>query len=101
MPSCGQGYAGIEKSTSLMNMPRPMTKNNYDKSTNVIIKATHTVAEETIADAGEEIRNTVDDEIVDTSVSCDGSWQRRGYSSLNCVVTAISMDTGKILAANQ
>ena len=74
MRSCGQSYAGIEKFTSLMNMPRPITKNNYDKSANVIMKATHTVAEETIADAVEEIRNTVDDEIVDTSVSCDGSW---------------------------
>ena len=35
--------------------------------------------------------------IVDTSVSCDGSWQRRGYSSLNGVVTAISMTNGKVL----
>ena len=32
----------------LMNMPRPITKSNYDKSANVIIKATHTVAEETM-----------------------------------------------------
>ena len=35
--------------------------------------------------------------ITDTAVSVDGSWQRRGFSSLNGVVTAISMDTDKIL----
>ena len=34
---------------------------------------------------------------VDTSASCDGSWQRRGYSSLNGVVTAMSMANGKVL----
>ena len=31
MRACGQGHAGIETFTSLMNMPRPMTANNYDK----------------------------------------------------------------------
>ena len=35
--------------------------------------------------------------IIDTAVSVDGSWQRRGFSSLNGVVTAISRDTSKIL----
>ena len=35
--------------------------------------------------------------IIDTAVSVDGSRQRRGFSSSNGVVTAISMDTGKIL----
>ena len=39
--------------------------------------------------------------IVDTAVSVDGSWQRRGFSSLNGVVTAVSMETGKFLIANQ
>ena len=97
MRSRGQGYAGIEKFTSLMNideMPKPMTQNNYVKSANIMIKS---VAEETIADAVIEIRNNAGDEILNTSVSCDGSWQRRRYSSLNGVVTVISMDTGKIL----
>ena len=38
-----------------------------------------------------------DDTVIDTAVSCDGSWQKRGYSSLNYVVTVISMDNGEIL----
>ena len=29
MKSCGQGYAGIEKFTTFMNMPPPLTGNNY------------------------------------------------------------------------
>ena len=38
-------------------------------------------------------------DIVDCAVSCDGSWQRRGFSSLDGFVTAISMATGKIVDA--
>ena len=38
------------------------------------------------------------DDAVDTAVSVDGSWQRRGYASLNGLVTAISIDSGKCLS---
>ena len=38
-----------------------------------------------------------DADIVDISVSCDGTWHRRGFSSLNGTVACISMDTGKVL----
>ena len=34
---------------------------------------------------------------VDTGVSCDGTWQRRGISSLNGVFRTISIDSGKVL----
>ena len=33
--------------------------------------------------------------IVNTAVSCDGLWHRQGHSSLNGVVTVISMKNGK------
>ena len=39
-----------------------------------------------------------EDEVCDIAASFDGTWQRRGYSSLNGVVTTISIDTGKCLA---
>ena len=35
--------------------------------------------------------------IIDTAVSVDGSWKRRGFSSLNGAATAISMGISKIL----
>ena len=63
-----------------------------------MVVAVKDVAETTMQDACTELRGDVaEDSIVDTAVSCDGSWQRRGYSSLNGVVTAISMKTGKIV----
>ena len=79
-----------------MNMPKPMTQNNFDKIVKTVSHCAKAVARETMNDAAEEIRE-LDPNIVDTSVSVDGSWQRRGFSSLNGVVTAISMDTGKVL----
>ncbi|GFV76979.1 uncharacterized protein TNCV_690491 [Trichonephila clavipes] len=37
------------------------------------------------------------DEVVQCGVSVDGTWQRRGHLSLNGCVSAISIDTGKVL----
>ena len=34
---------------------------------------------------------------VNTSVSFDGTWQKRGFASLNGAVVPISIDTGRIL----
>lgn len=98
MRSIGQGHSGMEKFTSLMDMPKPMTRNNYDKLVKKLSNVTKLVAEETMNDAAKEIcSDAPDSEVVNTSVSCDGSWQRRGFASLNGVVTAISIDNGKIL----
>ena len=95
----GHGHSGIEKFTSLMNMPKPVTQNNYDKIAAKILSVTKAVAEETMSDAAKDIRENItsDYNFVDTGVSCDGTWQKRGSSSLNGVFTAISIDSGKVL----
>ena len=51
----GHGHSGIEKFTSLMNMPKPMTQNNYDKIAAKILNVTKAVAEETMSDAATRI----------------------------------------------
>lgn len=84
MHACGQGYNGIEKFCILMNLPRPITQNSYDKIANTITKSVKEVAKDT-SDAAQEIQETTnpeDDGIVNTSVSNDGSWQCRGFASL-------------------
>ena len=40
MRSCGQGYAGLERFATLMNLPKPVTNNNYDKIVKRLHKAT-------------------------------------------------------------
>ncbi|XP_065645780.1 zinc finger MYM-type protein 1-like [Hydra vulgaris] len=55
-----------------------------------------TVAKETMLQAAKKIKGNSNN-IVDTGASTDGTWQCRGYSSLNRVVTKLSMDNGKVL----
>ena len=84
MRAIGQGYSRLETFTSLMNLPKPVTANNYDKIINRLVKITKAVADITMQDACEELRvNSSSDAIKDVEVSSDGKWQRRGYSSLN------------------
>ena len=101
MRAMGQGYMGIEKFTALMNIPKPFTVNVYNKIVDQIATATEEVAQETIEEAVESIRemkgSTNDEEIIDIGVSLDGTWQRRGFSSNNGVVAALSIDTGKVV----
>ena len=99
MRNLGQGYTGLQKFTTFMNMPKPMTVKNFDRSVKVISKKVEEVAEKSMAEAAAEISSKVETEekIADTDVTCDGTWQRRGFSSLNGCYIAMSLDMGKIL----
>ncbi|GFT42249.1 uncharacterized protein TNCV_4921371 [Trichonephila clavipes] len=56
------------------------------------------VACNTMKEAALEVRsNETDTEFSQCGVSVDGTWQRRGYSSLNGCVSVISIDSGKVL----
>ena len=37
-----------------------------------------------------------EDSIANIDISTDGAWQRRGYASLNGLVTIIAMDTNNV-----
>ena len=69
-----------------MNLPEPMASNTSEKIVNKLIVATNYVAETTMQDPCNELRAD-STSIMATTVSCDGLWQRRVHSSLNCVVT--------------
>ena len=70
MTACGQGYAGLEKLTTLMNLPKPMTANNYDKIVNRLNVVAKEAANETMRDASEELlpksKDPNDDTVIDT-----------------------------------
>ena len=81
-----------------MNLPKPVTANNYDKIINRLVKTTKAVAAITMQDACEELQADFSSDVIkDVEVSSDGTWQRRGYSSLNRVVTVISIKNYKVL----
>jgi len=100
----GKGYRSLATLSVFMNMAPPITKNNYGKISDVMCEAYSKVAEASMRKAGVEVYSEVNKasssgDIADCDVSVDGTWQRRGYSSLNGVVTVLSSNTGKCIDA--
>jgi len=93
--SIGVGHTGLIKLCGYMNMPPPMTSDNYACLSNSIKTSSKLVAEKTMIEAGKQLLNGK--ETADTSVSVDGTWQRKGFSSKLGVVAAISVEHGKVL----
>ena len=72
----------------------------YAAHNKALLKATKEVCHETMIDDAKEIHvlnNKSPDDVADCGISCDGTWQRRGFLSLNGCVATISMDTGRVL----
>jgi hypothetical protein len=89
----GRGFSAIKTFCSCMNMPSPMAKTTFIEINSDLHNAYVQTAQESMKAASKQIHfnKTVDDSVViDAKVSGDGAWQKRGYSSLNGVVTLIS-----------
>ena len=103
MRTLGKGHTGAKKFCTLMNMPPPPAAKNHTKISSVITTCVRSIAKDSMSKAAEEVRNlkgqndSNETEPIDCGVSCDGTWQKRGFSSRNGCVTAISIDTGKVL----
>lgn len=109
----GIGYKGLELFCSLMNMPQPMASKAYDEIVKTLSVSCKEVAEESMHMTSSEIHQNLhspscdspaflstesqSEKVVDTSISIDGSWQKHRYSSLNGLVAALSMDSGKVI----
>ncbi|GFU63710.1 uncharacterized protein TNCV_1181751 [Trichonephila clavipes] len=77
-----------------MNLPQPPARfSPYGKR---ILNAAKLVYEDSIQNAAKEAicGNEGNKNI---AVAVDGTWQKRGYTSLNGVVTVTSIDTGKVI----
>lgn len=105
MRRIGNGHEGLKRFLMLMNHPPPMHEKTYRKIGYKIYDGVKDVAECLMQEACDEVRSqsagyTVkedDSVVVDTGVTLDGTWQKRGFTSYNGAVMAISIDTGKIL----
>ena len=91
----GCGYESINNFALAMNMESPMTRKNYSKLIANLHEAYCEEAKTSMTEAVEEARNISNSN--DLTVSFDGTWQKPGYASLNGVVTAISISSGKVL----
>ena len=97
----GGTYSSLQTFCALMGFPTPVNKNTYTTYTNQITMESIAYAESSMQQARKEVREYYgaisNEEIVDALVSVDGTWQRRGFSSLFGLVYVIEYNTGKVL----
>ena len=82
-----------------------LTKSAYYKQLESILAALEVECKEEIKRVGQKIREKVlednqeidEGQPVDITVSLDGTWAKRGFTSLNGVVFVISVDIGEVL----
>ena len=77
-----------------MNMPPPIRAHSYDEASNKIRDAAEKVAKSSMIAAASDVKATDGKGI---GVTVDGTWQRRGFSSLNGIVAAIAVTNGNVL----
>lgn len=97
LQTCGKGLQAGRVMCTVLNMPPPPTK--FASYTTRLLDAAATVVSESMARACEEIKDEKhrSDEHQEIAVTVDGTWMKRGHSSLHGVVILISADTGKVL----
>lgn len=98
----GKGLRGIQFFCGLMDLPKYVTKKPFNMIVENIHNATKAVGMESLKKAaGNEIQlnnEAAHPNIPDgLKVSGDGTWMKRGFSSLFGVVTIIGWYTGKVL----
>ena len=100
----GRGQTAIDTFCGFMNMPPPMTSKTSQETMEYVYPSYIDAANKSMKAASDEIReellgdNFDEDTVIDVDISADGSWQKRGFSSLNSFITIISPLTGKCLS---
>lgn len=95
MRQIGCGFEEACTFLSTMNMPPPPNKSAYNAHNKSLLQVVERLGEEIMMGSAIRVRQTIGSD--ECGVSVDGSWHRRGYSSLNGVVTTLSIDTGEAL----
>ena len=108
MREIGRGHTSLSTLCGIMNLPPPMNIKAYNDMQEKIASVYKEVANQSMQNAANEFRfkqqhdrivemidNNFENAIADITVSGDGSWQKRGFSSLNVLVTLIAIDSGK------
>lgn len=95
MRQVGCGYNEARHFMCAMNLPPPPKPSAYNNHTKALLPVVKKLANETMITAAFRVRKMKDTS--ECGATIDGTWQKRGYSSLNGVVTALSVDTGEVL----
>lgn len=97
MRSIGKGKVAAEKVSGIMNLSAPIS--NYHVHEGYLGSISEQVSKMSMENAIEEAvkLNSEEDRPRDLAVANDGSWQKRGHTSLNGILSTSSLTTGKIV----
>lgn len=92
--SIGKGRQAAKVFCGVMNLPPPPSK--FDRYSELLGTVVEDVCFASMDSAIEEAITANDGER-DLAIAIDGTWQKRGHTSLNGVISATSFDTGKVV----
>lgn len=99
----GVGHKGLVKFTGTMNMRPPMNGNAYRNIVEAVRKAAQTVFRQSMEASVNDVKSFYEPEkygVLDIGISSDGTWRRRGHSTLYGIVITISDSTVSGKATN-
>ncbi|GFW05130.1 uncharacterized protein TNCV_599241 [Trichonephila clavipes] len=94
MRAIGKGGAAARIFCGLMNLPPPPAK--FERHNSLFLNVLKTISEDSMNAAVHEAI-IANDNNSNIAVAVDGTWHKRGYSSLNGVVCATSVENGKVI----
>ena len=89
--------AGLETFLSFMNLPPPVTWHGYSAYMEEIARASLQQARKIREAASEHLHDmhgVKKDDLLDITVTCDGTWSKRGFTAMYGVVVVASWETG-------
>lgn len=95
----GIGINGVKKFCAFMDLPHPVYQKAFKKIMDTLHEVSETVCFSSMKSAAqaEKEKTIAEGETRGITVSGDGSWRRRGFSSLFGIFSLISWYTGKIV----
>lgn len=98
MRTVGVGLTGLKRFCGVMNMLPPVGPTTYRLINSQIARATKMAGTESMKQAVfEEVRATNTDSNTDITVSGDGTWMKRGHTSLMGVCSVIGANCSKVI----
>ena len=88
----GKGHQALRKFCAVMDLPPAPAKAAYHRISKMLEPVIVECATDSMRLAQKECKDLADSK--DVAISLDGSWQKRGYKSLNGLVSALSVETG-------
>ena len=86
----------LQRFCALLDLPQPVSKNVFTQDLKTITEELIDHAQGNLMKAWIEHYEATSDDDVDILVSCDGTWQKRGFTSLFGAAFIVSFESGKM-----